>query len=138
MDGYIVHGGIGMVRGDLARIEDGKGVLVYVWHGQLWITQERDRRDYFIKAGERFKLDRAGVTVIYAMRRSALTLTAPVPAHYAKRITLAPPTTSAPRVLYDRAQEPGGWLDYARQRLSRHQFAPPVFQPHYRSSLKEE
>jgi len=118
MDGYIVHGGIGMVRGDLARIEDGKGVVLHVWHGQLWITQERDRLDYFIKAGERFQLDRAGVTVIYAMRRSAFTVTAPVPAYYAKRITLALPGPSLPRVFYDRSQEDGGWLEAARYRLS--------------------
>ena len=50
MDGYVVHGGMGMARGSYARIEDGRGILVYVWDGELWITQEGDPRDHFVRA----------------------------------------------------------------------------------------
>jgi hypothetical protein len=119
MDGYIVHGGLNMARGSFARIVDGKGILLYVWDGELWITQESDRRDYFIQRGEWFQVERGGVALAYARRRASISLTAPVPAHYARRITLTLPGTSAPRVIYDRAQEPGGWLDGARHRLAR-------------------
>jgi Protein of unknown function (DUF2917) len=117
MDSYIVHGWTGMARGSLARIEDGKGLLLYVWNGELWITQEGDRRDYLVKARSGFRLDREGVTVLYATRRSVLAISAPMPAYYAKRITMALP--GVPRVIYDRAQEPGGWLHGVRHRLSR-------------------
>jgi len=119
MEGYVVHGGMGMARGSLARIEDGRGLLVYLWDGELHITQEHDRRDYFVRAGGWFELDREGLALVYAVRRSALTLSAPVPSHYARRITLSAPGTRRPRVIYDRAQEDGGWLESLRHRLVR-------------------
>jgi hypothetical protein len=119
MEGYIVHGGIGMARGSLARIEDGKGVLVYLWEGELHITQERDRRDYFVKPGGWFQLDREGVALVYALRRSHVTLTAPVAAHYARRISMRIRGSSKARLIYDRAQGSAGWLQGLRHRLSR-------------------
>jgi Protein of unknown function (DUF2917) len=119
MDGYIVHGGIGMARGSLARIEDGRGLRLEVWEGGLWITQEGDRRDYFVKPGDAFLLGRQGVAIAHALRRSHLTLTAAVPAYYAKRITLALPGSTTPRVIYDRAGETGGWLAGLGHRLTR-------------------
>lgn len=117
--GIAVKGGIHMARGTLARIEDGSGVWIHVWDGALWITLEGDRRDYFVKPGDSFELGRDGVTVVYAQRRTVVTLTAPVPAYFAKRISLALPGSSAPHVLYDSAQEPGGWLGGLRHRLTR-------------------
>jgi hypothetical protein len=119
MEGYIVHGGVGLARGSLARIEDGKGLLVYLWDGALHITQERDRRDYFVEPGGCFELAREGVTLLYAMRRSHITITAPVEAHYARRISLRLPGALAPRVLYDRARESRGWAHGVRSRLAR-------------------
>ncbi len=68
MERYIVHGGIGMARGSLARIVDGKGLALEVWDGELWITQERDPRDYFIRPGERFEVKREGLVLAYALR----------------------------------------------------------------------
>ena len=118
MDGYLVHGAIGMSRGSLAHIEDGRGMMVHVWDGELWITQEGDRRDHYVKAGGRLLLDRDGLAIAYALRRAHVTLTAPVPAHYARRITLAL-GGSAPRVLYERSQERVGWLAGLGHRLMR-------------------
>ena len=103
MDGYIVHGGLDLARGELLRVEDGKGILLYAWEGELWITQERDRKDHYLKPGEWFRLDREGVALAYAMRRASITVTAPAASRYARRISLG----SA--VIYDRAQEPGAW-----------------------------
>ena len=34
----VVHSGIDMTRGSLARIEDAKGLRIEVWDGELWIT----------------------------------------------------------------------------------------------------
>jgi len=39
MDGYIVRGSTGIPRGGLIVIEDGRGMAVEVWDGELWITQ---------------------------------------------------------------------------------------------------
>jgi hypothetical protein len=119
MEGYIVHGGIGMARGSLARIDDGRGLALEVWDGELWITQQGDRRDYFVKPGQRFAIDREGGVLAYALRASHVTLTAPVPAHYARRITLMAPDRDGARVVYDRAREAGGWLAGVGHRLTR-------------------
>ena len=118
MDGDIVHGGLGISRGSLAHIEHGRGMLVYVWDGELWITQEHDRRDHFVKPGGWLLLDRDGLAIIYALSSAQVTLTAPVPAYYARRITLAP-VGDAPRVLYDRSMDSDGWLAGLGHRLTR-------------------
>lgn len=119
MDGYVVHGGMGMARGSLVRIDEGRGMLLYVWEGALWITQEGDARDYYVGPGGWFQVGRRGAVLAYALGRSGVTITAPFPSHYARRITLAIPGMPAPRVIYDRAQEPGGWLEAMRQRIAR-------------------
>jgi Protein of unknown function (DUF2917) len=101
MDGYMVHS-IEMARGSLMRIDDGKGALIHVREGELWITQEGDPLDYlvkpggcyFVNPGGWFQIDRQGVALISALCRSVITITAPVPA-------------------------PGGWLLGLRHRLAR-------------------
>jgi hypothetical protein len=119
MEGYIVHGGIGMARGSLARIDDGKGLALELWDGELWVTQEGDRRDHFVRPGQRFVVDRDGPVLAYALCASHVTLTAAVPAYYARRITLIAPQSNGARVVYDRAREAGGWLAGLGHRLTR-------------------
>ena len=110
MDGYLVHGGMGMARGSTARIDDGKGILVYVWQGELWITQEGDRRDYFVGPGRWFRIERDGAALLTAMSETHATLTAPTPNNYARRIVLAASTAAPERVVYDGARERRSWL----------------------------
>jgi len=128
MERYIVHGGIGMARGSLARIVDGKGLALEVWDGELWITQERDPRDYFIRPGERFEVKREGLVLAYALRPSHITLTAMVPAYYARRIALMMPGARAESMVYDRAREAAGWLAGLGHRLTR--FWANTYTPH--------
>ena len=118
MDGYIAHGLIEMPRGSVVLIEDGRGMAVELWDGSLWITQEADTRDYMVKPHSGFQLDREGLVIAYAMRPSRVTLTAPVPAYYARRI-LFMDGKGAARALYRRAKEPGGWLGGLGHRLAR-------------------
>jgi hypothetical protein len=117
VEGYIVHGG-SIARGSLARLQDAKGLRVEVWDGELWITQEGDRRDYFVKPGMFFLLGRSGVALAYALQRTQLTLSAAVPAYYARRISISLPD-GLERVVYDSAVEPGGWLAGMGHRLTR-------------------
>jgi len=119
MDGYIVHGSVGMTRGSVVLIEDGKGMLVYVWDGGVWVTQEGDSRDRFLAPGQWFLLDRKGVTVVHALKRSVLTLTAPEPVLYAKRVTLNLVGTKTPRVLYDASREKPAALARLRIKLAK-------------------
>lgn len=111
MDGYIVHGNVALRRGGLLRIEDGRGMLVDVLDGMLWITQSRDRQDYFVGAGQAFRLGLQGVTLAHATRRAVVTLAAPDPAHYARRITLTRPRSAEPVVLHSARPALRAWLD---------------------------
>jgi Protein of unknown function (DUF2917) len=127
MDGYIVHGAMSVPRGGLLLIEHGRGMLIELWDGDLWITQASDTRDYFVRAGGRFRLEGEGLVLVSAMQPSRITLTAPVPAYYAKRIVLIQ-SDAAPRVLYERSRERGGWLAGLGYRLAR--FWTNSYAPH--------
>lgn len=85
---YVVQGSLGMPRGSVLRVEDGRDLLVYVWEGSLWLTQEGDPRDRHLGAGSWFRLDRNGVALAQATSRSTITLTAPEPELHARRIAL--------------------------------------------------
>jgi hypothetical protein len=92
---------------------------IELWDGELWITQERDSRDYLIGPGTAFRLEREGIVLAHALRGARVTLTAPVPAHYADRIVLTL-AGSAPRVIYERARERGGRLAGIGHRIARY------------------
>lgn len=126
MDGYMVHGVAGMTqgvmemsRGSLLLIEHGRGMQIELWDGELWVTQEGDSRDYLIGPGAKFRLEREGIVLANSLKGARVTLTAPVPAHYADRIVLTL-AGSAPRVIYERARERGGRLAGIGHRIARH------------------
>ena len=66
--------GIGLTRGSVMRIENGRGRWIEVMHGTLWITQDGDPGDVVLQAGEAFRLDRDGTALLTATGRCALTL----------------------------------------------------------------
>ena len=66
-----------IAKGGMARIDNGKGTLLQVKEGALWVTQEGDLRDHFIRPGQSFRLDRAGVTLAYALHDARFALSAP-------------------------------------------------------------
>lgn len=53
-------------HGDLAEFPDARGTTLHVARGRVWITQERDRRDIVLDAGDTFTLERDGMTVAQA------------------------------------------------------------------------
>ena len=125
MDGYMVDGVAGMTRGvmemsrgSLLLIEHGRGMQIELWDGELWITQEGDSRDHVVGPGAKFRLEREGILLAHALKGAQLTLTAPVPAHYAERIVLTS-AGSVPHVLYERSRERAGWLAGLGYRLAR-------------------
>lgn len=51
---------------DLLTLADAIGSVVTVRSGSVWITQEREAVDHVVRAGERFRIDRGGRTVLQA------------------------------------------------------------------------
>ena len=105
MEEFIVQGSLSLARGSMLRIEDGRDILVYVWEGEVWLTEERERKDRILRAGEWHRLERQGAAIAYALGRSVLTLTAPEPVQYARRIVLVKPRGAEPVVIYSAARE---------------------------------
>jgi hypothetical protein len=64
-------------RGGLLRVMDGAGLTVRADSGLLWITQEQDSRDIFLRPGETFELDRNGLALVYAVDPAEVVLSAP-------------------------------------------------------------
>jgi hypothetical protein len=64
-------------RGGLLRVMDGAGLTVRADSGRLWITQEQDVRDIFLRPGETFDLDRNGLALVYAVDPTEVVLSAP-------------------------------------------------------------
>jgi hypothetical protein len=79
MDEFLPKDPIGIPRGSVLRIEGGAGVLVHVWEGELWLTQEGSRKDHLLGAGQSFRVERNGATLAQAFRRSVISLTPPAP-----------------------------------------------------------
>jgi len=100
---WIVQGMVELERGGMLRIEDGRHMLVYVWEGSVWLTQDGDGRDVMLGAGGWFRIERKGVTVVYALAPCALTLTSPHEARYAAAVQTLQPGARRPRTLYQAA-----------------------------------
>jgi len=103
---YLVHGSVELEQGAQLVVEDGPGLLVYVWEGNLWLTEEGARQDRLLGAGSWIRLTRGGAAVGHAFKRTVLTLTAPAPEHYARSIVLVA-TGGERRELYRPARERG-------------------------------
>jgi len=122
MQEYLVQGSLNLTRSSVLRVEEGRDILIYVWEGELWITEERERADRIVRRGEWHRISRNGAALCYALQRSVVTLTAPQPAGFARRILVQRAGTSVPEALYDAGRERGLSL---RARL-RHFFADLV------------
>jgi hypothetical protein len=117
MQEYIVQGSLGLARGSVLRVDGGRHILVYVWEGELWVTEEGDRSDRVLAAGQWHRIERDGAALVYALKRSVVTLTAPVPEYYARRIVLAKAGSPQPVVLYSRRRARMKRLSAFAQRL---------------------
>lgn len=99
----LVQGSIALTRGSILRVEDGRDLTLYVWEGAVWLTQEGEARDRWVGAGEWFRLDRQGVAIAHATQRTVMTIAAPSPELYARRIVLAKAGSAVPVELYSAA-----------------------------------
>lgn len=89
MDEFLLQDSIGMPRGSVLRIDGGAGVLVHVWKGEIWLTQEGSTKDHVLCAGQSLRVERGGATLAQAFQRSVISLTPPAPRIPALRVWVA-------------------------------------------------
>ena len=61
---------LAMTKGSMLKIEDGRGIVLEVKRGMLWLTQEGDTRDRYISAGDWLRLDGDGLAIANALQRT--------------------------------------------------------------------
>ena len=74
---------IELERNQILNLSDALDVRIACVSGALWITQDRDRRDIVLKAGESFTIDRDNVVLVSAVEKSVIAMTMPAPVHLA-------------------------------------------------------
>jgi hypothetical protein len=130
MEEYIVQGSLGLTRGSLLRIVEGRDILVYVWEGEVWLTEEGERRDRLLAQGQWHRLERNGTAIAYALKRSVVTITSPEPEYYAERIVLVRAGSTGEVELYNAARARMPRLAGIAARLQR--LWVTIFAPHSR------
>jgi hypothetical protein len=117
---YLVQSHLHLARGSLLRIRDAREMVVYVWSGGIWVTQEGDGADRFIGPGGWVRISSAGVMLVSALgAQSTLTLTSPFATQFAERIDIVRTATGRVQALFASR----GWVDALRARLVK-TFAP--------------
>lgn len=71
--------GVCMKPKQLLKVRGGVGHTIVCHSGSVWVTQERDRRDIVVGAGESFALDRSGLALVQAFEQSAISIARPAP-----------------------------------------------------------
>jgi hypothetical protein len=69
--------GLCLNKRQLLKLRGGAGHAVVCHSGSVWLTQDGDRRDIVLGAGESFALDRAGLVLVQALEQSAISIAAP-------------------------------------------------------------
>lgn len=80
------NGAMRIEEGRVLLIEDGRGTLVHVAEGCVWLTQEGDPRDRVLGAGESFSITRDGRTVISALEASMIGVASPLRKSFAAAV----------------------------------------------------
>ena len=97
LDEQILHEDLILPRDATMRVTNGRGLLIFVRLGTVWITQHDDPLDKVLGPGQWFRLDREGLAVIGALQGASLTISAPLELRPRWRITIVPPLVQ-PRV----------------------------------------
>jgi len=74
---------VDLARDQMLAIGNGPGTTVTCARGMLWLTQNNDRRDFFLSPGESFTVSRDGIALLLAMEASTVVMTAPGSRHAA-------------------------------------------------------
>lgn len=63
-----------LAEGEVVTLVDAEGVRVLPRQGQVWITQEGDREDHIVAAGEALVVLRPGRTIVQALEPSRIAI----------------------------------------------------------------
>ena len=58
---------IALRHGETHRIDRGQGLRVQCLTGTLWLTQDNDRRDIVLEAGDGATIERDGLSIVTAL-----------------------------------------------------------------------
>jgi len=62
---------------DTLTLEAARGALVRCLEGLVWITQDGDRADHVVGAGDSFRVDRDGSVIVQATRPARVAIESP-------------------------------------------------------------
>ena len=62
---------------DTLTLEAARGALVRCLEGLVWITQDGDRADHIVAAGDSFRVDRDGSVIVQATRPARVAIESP-------------------------------------------------------------
>lgn len=68
---------VALDAGGMLRVLDGRGLRILAAEGQVWVTQEGCISDKVLSTGESLQIENDGLTLVQAMRSSAIALLAP-------------------------------------------------------------
>lgn len=71
------HAVLTLPRHAYLELRDAAGATLTAMQGSIWVTQEGDTRDMVLRAGDTFRLDRQGLTVVRATELTRLRLRGP-------------------------------------------------------------
>ena len=66
-----------LAEGEILRLESQGGFEVACEEGRVWLTEECDRRDVWLTAGQRVRLSGCGLAVLEAVHRARIRIGAP-------------------------------------------------------------
>lgn len=67
-------GAVQIARGQTLKLRDGLGSTICARAGSVWITEENSRKDIVLEAGQCFRIDRPGLTLVQAFADAQVTL----------------------------------------------------------------
>jgi hypothetical protein len=70
----IASGALQLARGQTLKLTDGVGSTICAREGAVWITEENSRRDVVLEAGNCFRVDKPGLTIVQAFADAQVSL----------------------------------------------------------------
>ena len=124
---------IQLTKDNLISLPDAEGSTVAVLWGSVWLTQDGDRRDYEVNAGESFTIRGDGLIVISAFENSALTILQPC--EDATVLSMKPRGNARRATAYDEANERNSVPNLSGDALERYKRGSHELRAEYIASL---
>ncbi len=61
-------------EGQVVTLDDAQGTRIVARHGTVWVTEEGDRSDHIVSAGEGLVVARRGRTVVQALQPARIAI----------------------------------------------------------------